>query len=159
MVDFNCPQCGSQNTKTLSAIWSSGSRSSDTNAGGVSFNSKGVIRVSAGKAKTRHTSVKVQNAAPPSPPSSASPLLMAILAFFISPFLIALMGFAKSNDKVVTLIGALSVTVPFIVAFYVYKHFKKKRLEKNDLYALALNEYERLWMCQRCNAVYEVSDM
>lgn len=157
MSEYNCPKCGSPNTKSLSAIWSSGNRSSKTNAGGISISSKGTVRVAKGGANTVHTSSKISDAAPPQYNGGTSPLVMSIVVYLL--VLVVLTGFLTTSDDggfISSIFGLLFIGVPLVAAIYTYKYVNQARNTKKQEYIKQFEQYEHTWLCQRCNTKYVV---
>lgn len=145
----NCPSCNSSNTKTLSMVWSGGTRNGKSGFGGVGVSSSGRITVGGGKGSSTSQSNLAASCAPPKKGTSAILIAGALFVMFWLPLLGALLNVGDAPNffhgffTVVLLVPLLLLMGYGLIRLY--KHLDKSNKER-------MQNYSRSWICLRCGA-------
>ena len=143
----NCPSCNSSNTKTLSMVWSGGTRNGRSGFSGVSVSTSGRVRVGGGRGSSTSQSNLAAACAPPKKGISAALIIGVLFVMFWLPLLGALLS---AGDAPNFLHGFFTVVllVPLLLLMgygliRLYKHLDKSNKER-------MQNYSRSWICLKC---------
>ncbi len=143
----NCPSCNSSNTKTLSMVWSGGTRNGRSGFSGVSVSTSGRVRVGGGRGSSTSQSNLAAACAPPKKGISAALIIGVLFVMFWLPLLGALLSvrdapnFLHGFFTVVLLVPLLLLMGYGLIRLY--KHLDKSNKER-------MQNYSRSWICLKC---------
>ena len=143
----NCPSCNSSNTKTLSMVWSGGTRNGRSGFSGVSVSTSGRVRVGGGRGSSTSQSNLAAACAPPKKGISAALIIGVLFVMFWLPLLRALLSVGDAPNflhgffTVVLLVPLLLLMGYGLIRLY--KHLDKSNKER-------MQNYSRSWICLKC---------
>ena len=143
----NCPSCNSSNTKTLSMVWSGGTRNGRSGFSGVSVSTSGRVRVGGGRGSSTSQSNLAAACAPPKKGISAALIIGVLFVMFWLPLLGALLSVGDAPNflhgffTVVLLVPLLLLMGYGLIRLY--KHLDKSNKER-------MQNYSRSWICLKC---------
>ena len=143
----NCPSCNSSNTKTLSMVWSGGTRNGRSGFSGVSVSTSGRVRVGGGRGSSTSQSKLAAACAPPKKGISAALIIGVLFVMFWLPLLGALLSVGDAPNflhgffTVVLLVPLLLLMGYGLIRLY--KHLDKSNKER-------MQNYSRSWICLKC---------
>ena len=150
-MNVNCPSCNSSNTKTLSMVWSGGTRNGKSGFGGVGLSSSGRITVGGGKGSSTSQSNLAATCAPPKKSSLPKLVIFIIFIMLWIPLFAAVVS-VFSTPTFFKGLGTFVITAP-LLALLTYGLIKLyKRMSAKD--KNAESNYSRTWICLRCGTRY-----
>ena len=134
MLDCDCPRCGSKNTKALSVLYESGTRTSTYRKDGL-FYYRGSVGLHASTTRGQSQTLSAQHAAPPQPLGLSAGAVTVFL--FIGLLLGGTTGFW--------------IAVSVLVAFAIFIGIGSGTAQR-EAYA----EWSSTFRCGRCGTVFAV---
>ena len=143
----NCPSCNSSNTKTLSMVWSGGTRNGRSGFSGVSVSTSGRVRVGGGRGSSTSQSNLAAACAPPKNGISAALIIGVLFVMFWLPLLGALLSVGDAPNFLHGFFTVVLIVPLLLLMGYglirLYKHLDKSNKER-------MQNYSRSWICLKC---------
>jgi hypothetical protein len=153
---YNCPSCGSENTRKLSLI----NRDGISNSKGVAFAGNDVVRY-----RGNHQTASSRRASKPSHPVTILTqrtnitIILSLVAIFLGlPFIAGMFALLFFKLPLIRLPELLfNSLIPIALIIYIIYYRKQKKLEYDkykEIYPTLLTNWENGYECQRCEKVF-----
>jgi hypothetical protein len=155
MLDVNCPQCGSKQTKSYPMIHQAGTTTTSRNSNTIT--SRGRARATSSNS-VRQTKLAASTA-PPAAPSNLlgcfSAFVTCVIVWIVAANLLPAIAHMIPPAVARTFqpfAGIASFIVALLAALLIYKITKGPYRRRRAQFEAEMDEWQRSWLCLRCGA-------